>query len=438
IEGGTYPEDLEIDVPVSMRGGLDPSTWAADPANPTILVADHSGTWFEGIDAPATIQDIEFRSQNAPSSSVSGWAPLSRAVLVLDSSLALSFVDCTFTSGQGARGADGTTPGSIPGPANSGQPGENANAVPYTEKNGGIGGAGSPFNETETMWGGAGVDGTVLSSGNNGLLPFWLVTVFGLPAPDFQGCAIPGTGGGVIGTVATKSGQNGGSGAPGASGAGGTTRDYGGKRLSSGAWQSSLGTSGETGASGCGGAGGGSGTGLIWSTPFPPFYYEWKGAGSGGGGAGGYGGGPGTPGTNGGASFAVDLRDSSPVFLGCVFAPGRGGEGGDGGQGWPGGIGGLGGPGGNSFNGSFGAVGLSFTLGLGAGGSGGLGGIGGHGGGGPGGHGGPSAGVYMAGTSAPPSLLSNNTIVPGAGGAAGTGGHNADDGSTGPAQAIWQ
>ncbi|MEM9378552.1 MAG: hypothetical protein AAGB93_01290 [Planctomycetota bacterium] len=436
IEGGTYTEDLEIEVPVSMRGGLDGTTWTPDPANPTIFVADHAGTLFDGIDAPATIQDIEFRSQDAPYSGVVGTSNLSRSVLVMDSTTALSFEGCTFASGRGARGVHGSTPGSIPPPASNGQRGDNATVTPYVDRDGGPGGVGSPAGMArETMWGGPGGDGAVMQ-GNDGLYPFWWDLQF--PFLNFQFCATPGSAGGFVGTVATKTGEPGGRGADGGPGSGGTTRYYGGRRLASGAWVSGVGTDGSTGEAGCGGAGGGGGTGLFWSTPFPPFYYEWNGGAGGGGGAGGRGGGPGTAGSNGGASFAADLRDSSPIFTGCTFAPGQGGEGGDGGEGWIGGVGGIGGAGGDNFTGSFGALGASITLGLGGGGNGGFGGLGGHGGGGAGGHGGPSSGVYMAGTSAPPSLLSNNTFVPGSGGGAGSGGFAAADGSNGPDQPIWQ
>ncbi|MEM8712298.1 MAG: hypothetical protein AAGG01_15210, partial [Planctomycetota bacterium] len=434
IEGGSYAEQVTFNVPLRVFGSLDGDTWQHDVTQPTTILAPAYGTWFESLNAPARLRDLEFVSGDAGASGNYGRATSSRAVYISQCNAALNFRNCVFRSGQGGRGVDGWNFGSPGVDALSGFDGQSANLVPYEDKSGGIGG---PVFISGQISGGAGGDGTAVTGGNSGGWPLRYELISGFGFWFLETCADPGDGGSLIGTTAVKSGSNGESGPDGASGLGGTTRFYGGREFSDGRWESGAGDNGTSGENGCGGAGGGSGTGFAWWSPFPPTYFQWDGGGGGGGGAGGTGGDNGVGGTNGGGSFAVQMRLGSAVFKDCVFQPGRGGQGGRGGEGWAGGIGGQSGQGGSHFDGSFGALGASVTLGLGAGGDGGRGGDGGHGGGGGGGHGGPSHSIFLGGNSAAPGALVNgNTFLPGAGGVPGPGGFNGAAGSIGPDDVI--
>ncbi len=257
---------------------------------------------------------------------------------------------CSFISGRGSNGLDGT-------PGDSGLPGQpgkdpwypppRAGQFPIPGGEGGKGGIG------EEMWqcGSAGQQGS-------------------------RGFCINGDSVGGVGGLPEQNGGMGQTGSNGVSGKGGAGNAFvsmvDGEYVVCGY----SGAVGDSGTAGCGGGGGGGGRSeCVYFNP-----QVWNGAVGGAGGAGGGPGSGGRGGSFGGSSISILAVNSTISALACTFRSGFGGSGGSGGEGGDGGAGGKGG------NGDY------FPVHAGNGGSGGSGGKGGAGGGGAGGN---SVAVYL-------------------------------------------
>jgi hypothetical protein len=351
VEHGSYtPGTLNFVNGLDIVGGLDPISWTPVPGTHSTLNLVFSGAFAQDILLPTTIERLELIAAAAPQNQSS------IALRTHNAASSLVFVGCRFEAGNGGSGDSGY----FPGQASAGGDGNGPTGA--TGGTGGTGGFGA-------CSGGNGGNGGTAGGGNG--------------ANGQTGGCSGGSGGGSSAGAAcfgTNNGGNGGNGATGAAGAGGTTNPPSGVVSISG-WFPSFNNNGSTGGNGKGGGGGGGSGGNACTLTIGN-----AGGGGGGGGYGGQGGGSGSP---GGASIAVTLSASSPVFQDCEFATGGGG---------PGGLGGLGGYGGN---GGVWASGASTGGNVGVGGHGGYGGSGGRGGGGAGGNGGATIGVAKTPASAP-------------------------------------
>jgi len=363
---GAYADNVTLASGMSLRGGLDPSTWEPLAVGLTSVDLASSPVFGADITAPTTVSGFDFRAPDATEPSGN-----SVALHLVDCGAELSFKRCRFKAGRGADGLEGEQGSSGADGANGGNAAVN---------NGGGGGAGGHMGGGGGWW-----YDTRMAAGGNGHGPH-------------------GGRGGLPDLTYGEDGGNGGRGAHGTNGAGGTCD---GLDTAEG-WQPFIGLPGAQGGHGSGGGGGGPG---YYSGSYQPFHA----GGGGGGGGGGHGGLGGGGGQGGGASFAAYVYESSPVFIDCEFIAGRAGDGGRGGTSTDGGEGGNGG--------AFGTMGWTH------GGFGGDGGDGGTGGGGQGGPGGPSFCLYLAGAASAATITENNTFIVGSAGIGGEGGFHEGNGT---------
>ena len=394
ITAGTYDSVLSFQNGISVFGGYDPITW--NPPTPGTYTTFTGGGFATNITASTVVRNV------AVTGNVSIGAN-QMAFIAQFCSSNLRFEDCSFTAGNAFAGAPGIV-GSNGGSGANGLSGAPGTCDGQVFNNGAPGV--SLYGCTSGKGGNGGYDSASGTPGNTG------------------GC------GGGIGGSGGPDGDPGGSGSNGSTGFTGTAGPNGAPApstgyLSGGLWYAYTSLNGNPGGTGSGGGGGGGGGGQTGLFNVPG-----TGNGGGSGGSGGQGGNGGTGGAGGGASFAVWLYDSSPVFDSCTFTSGNGGTGGNGGNGGNGGAGGSGGFGAGTCLGE-----------VGKGGNGGAGGKGGSGGGGAGGPGGPSICVARNAGSAP-SIISGAFSVglPGAGGTGGIrpGTSSAPNGSTGVSGTVVQ
>ncbi len=361
----TFPGNLEI------RGGYTPgTTWTRTAGNYSVFNSGLLPALVVNVSVPTLVSGVRVVASNQISPGAS-----SIALRVLNSTSAVQFVDCQFAAGSGGNGSNSVA-GVAGGNAStgSGQSG-GAGGLPGGG-NGGAGGGGGIANN-----GGPGASGGNFCGSNSG----------GFGGTGFT-CATGGTGGNGFNTCSSVDGTN-----------GSTVSGFG--TAPGGVWTPSPGNAGANGLPGAGGGGGGGGGGQF--TGFLCGVNANGGPGGGGGGGGGFGTG-GAGGMGGGASMAVLLYNSSPIFTSCTFTTSSGGAAGAGGNGGGFGLG------------AFGAGGLPGQTGAGPGGNGAIGIRGGAGGGGGGGAGGVSIGIAVTGTSGPSIIGASYTI--GFGGSGGAGG----------------
>lgn len=365
IGTGTYAETPTFPAGLEIRGGFTPgTTWTRTAGNYSVFNVGLSPAQIVNVSIPTLVSGLQVVASNqvAPGAS-------SIALRVLNSSSAVQFVDCKFTAGNGGNGNN--SPSGVAGSSATG-------AVGPSGGGGGLPGGGN---------GGAGGGGGMGTNGGN-----------------FCGSNSGGFGGSTFSCSPGGTGQNGFNSCAVGDGANGSALSGMGT-IAGGIWTPAAGNSGANGAGGTGGGGGGGGgnqtTGAFCGVNAT------GGPGGGGGGGGGYGTG-GTGGMGGGASFAVLLYNSSPIFTSCTFTTSNGGAGGSGGNGGGFGLG------------AGGAAGTAGQPGAGTGGSGAAGNRGGAGGGGGGGAGGVSIGIAVTGTSSPSITGASYTI--GIGGTGGSGG----------------
>ena len=428
---GTYAQpSLLLESPISMRGGLDPVTFEPAAAGASRIENNTFGMLFRDIQAPTTIEGIEFRSTDPTGLSV---YPLlaNRAVDIRDCTEDLEFVDCFFRSSKGRDALDSADGESGPNGGN-GLLGEDwgtygGTILPFppfqtpdfsTDPQGGVGGQTAFHPELAGGIGGDGGTGWFPSDDFDGQDGFGGGSSISLGGAGGDGLCIIGC---------DVHGKDGTDGQDGDGGTNGSPANLGGLANPTLIWENGRATDGTNGGDAGGGGGGGGGGGTYFSNAI--FFVVGEGAGGGGGGAGGAGGTLGFGGVNGGASFSVMLSNSAPRFDSCTFLSAQGGSGGNGGNGGAGGLGGFGALGGVGGGVDISFEALSVPVELGDGGQGGNGGDGGNAGGGGGGHGGPSFCVASFGSSDTTGLFtSGNTFLPGPGGAPGAGGQQGGSG----------
>jgi hypothetical protein len=359
VAEGSYSEDVTFLDGISVRGGYDPVTWKKKAGAYSTIELKTKFAGASLISLPTTISALKINAGyplDPSANSIALRADSCTNNLIFDS--------CWIIAGNGSDGQAGNNGGD----GAAGQRGGNGSS-----SSGGGGGTGCYAGGH----GGYGTGGGSAGSGPSG-----------------------GTGGaaGLFGA----DGRPGGNGTIGANGSGAVLGT-----ILLGNWIPGNGDNGNLG--GCGSGGGGGGGGWLFAA-----------AGGGGGGGGGNGGESGIGGKGGGASIAVYLCKSSPVFQDCIFTSGDGGNGGNGGNG---GRGGSGAGGGTGYNG-----------GVMGGGTGGSGGTGGNAGGGQGGAGGISYCVFNVLNSVPALIRSTyNVGLPGSAGVGGKQGVNGTQADSGPA-----
>jgi hypothetical protein len=366
VSGGTYPEVLSIDSPLSgvaLYGGFDCVTWAylpglkvvVRPAAATVALTVRNVTALK-------VYDVEFDATSATSPSSSSVAAF------VSASTGVEFVRVKLVAGSGTNGQTGASVADSP--LLNGAPGASGNnacerqaagapgtGICGTERTvGGIGGLGSVFS------GGLGSSG---SAGESSPAVSLLQGRGGMGEGQVLGGSLW-----QCGSVDAGGGQPGGRGADGAPAVGAITSGL----VAANGWQSTSGTDGTDGHVGQGGGGGG---GAVAPVSCPPLDAGLpSGAAGGSGGAGGCGGRGGGGGSSGGSSIALISSSSDVNLISGEIVTGVAGRGGDGGRGQQGGLGGSGGARGQGSGGSQSSCGGS---------EGGPGGSGGPGGGGAGG-----------------------------------------------------
>jgi hypothetical protein len=391
---------------VSIEGGFDPASWAANAGETLLLSRQPVGLVADGVTAPTVLENLTIESADGADGSGSARSGESSYAVLANASDGLAIRSSILRAGDGGAGADGgvgftgatARGGSAGGSCGSGEcssprsggSGGSSICSQWGPARGGSGGRGGDI-PTPGIFSGNGLRGSTSSSGsagggNGGTECFSILPVIctagvgnpGEPGPDASPPSLLGIGGDGSG-VATPLG-----------------------------WVGSAGGFGVHGNPGSGGGGGGGGGGRA----IQPFILD-AGAGGGGGGEGGCAGGGGSGGGAGGGSFGLYAFGSHITLEDVTAESGRGGSGGDGGPGGPGGRGGNGGAGGTSIAGD--------------GGRGGNGGRGSEGTQGGGGGGGVSFAVYAAGGAI--TQRGESTLSEQGGGAGGSPG--GDDGAAG-------
>ncbi len=423
VANGTYNEQLTLKPGIAIYGGFSrtsgPYGWARSPAhiteiyNPTAdsnrnVIAITGTNILAGGSNPTVLQNIKIRSADATGLFGTTTNGASSYGIHCVNCPGLSIIGNEITAGNGALGVNGVAGAR----GNNGSTGSNGGNGDYDGPNrgpggnsgascnpGGKGGTGAPQGNKR------GDDG---ARGNNGT---------GAGGAGGAG----GDGGGPVG-LAGKPGDNGTVGGStntrGSNGTGGTNADY----LLSNYWYGVSGGNAAQGSHGFGGGGGGGGGGQnsVW----PIAHLSGAGNGGGGGGGGACGGNGGQGGSAGGSSFGIFLFNSTGITLqNNVISTNNGGKGGNGGSDGAAGNAGTGGAGATLQTNEIGAGGK--------GGNGGTGGPGGYGGGGAGGH---SIPVMSIGTTLP-SVVPQNTLIPGTAGNGGTSAGN--NGNAGRAQVVY-
>jgi hypothetical protein len=373
---GDYDEAITLVDGVDVFGGVDCQTFLGatgfsrlvPSTSPVVTVkATAKGVHLERIEAIAPAGTV-----SAPSS-LAMFAANAQHVELVDVRLSASAGHDGVTGASGVIGATGDSAGS--------------------------GGSSIECPDDMTGGGGAGLPGSLASSGGYGGIALCSSPVtFRDGATATRNADSCGHGGTFDGVATCTVGQVGCSGASGASGAGGGSA---GTLSSAGYLESNGGTDGGTGLLGGGGGGGAAGNSVL------AFGVRRSGGGGGGGGGAGYGGSGAHGGGAGGASIGLAAVFSDVKLVRCSIVTAAGGAGGNGGTGGPGGPGGTLGKGGES---------LSTADGAGC--DGGPGGTGGKGGDGGGGGGGPSIGIAFKGTAPAPD--SATKVIAGAGGLGGS------------------
>lgn len=436
VAGGDYSRfSLSVGA-VTIRGGYASDFRPGGTGTTRVLGSDgffgvSSAAQFSNLTTPVMVRDLTFRGADAPAAGQTTYG-----VVIRQGGEFLTLKDVNIIGGRGGTGRVGN-PGASASTAAAGSGGLGQNSRRYsgcvvTRPSGGAAQAGTGAGGA----GGQGDSGCPTGTSANG----GLSGSNGSPAGP-NNCSLGGSGGAGQGGGNGDNGTDGALGCAGAVGSGGGAGTAGLGSVIGGVWTPagmSVGGSGALGGAGSGGGGGGGGGGTDNCNGFLCAIFnngpDSMGA---GGGAGGLGGttaaGAGTGGGAGGASIAVLLDGTRPVFDNVSITIGNGGNGG------LGGVGGLGQPGGAGGAGGFGRCNDTAPLtgpcttvsgdGGGAGGRGGSGGRGGPSGAGGGGAGGPAIGIVATGAGAIPT----STISGGAAGAGGAGGPAASGGTAGTA-----
>ncbi|MDI1447196.1 hypothetical protein [Polyangium sp. 6x1] len=391
---GAYAERVELPGGVSVFGGFSCTNgaWNYDATPGATIQPAAPGP--DDVQASLRVtgkgtSQLEDLVVRAPDATLAGGS----AIAVIVDGVTVDFARTDLIAGNGAAGAQGTTPADNIGPANPEDSAIKGNSGPIAcmgGPQGNDGGAAKDNMFCPGLVGGKGGNGqSEAAGGDNG------ADGQPLPMPNPMNYGVGGLGETMAAQCSSgEDGLNGKSGNPGSGaqedGSLDATRGY-------------IGASGGAGSKGTPGQGGGGGGGSKGKS-------NCYGAGGGSGGAGGCPGNGGLGGAAGGSSIGIVSIGGTLRFDAVDITTSMGGNGGAGGDGQFGGAGGTGGTGG--------AASMGVTKAC-NGGAGGQGGDGGTGGGGRGGH---SIGIaHKGGTVSEMGV----TIVNGAPGAGGNGGNAA-------------
>ncbi len=395
--GETLTEPVELPANIDMFGALDcGNDWAYNTDMRTELTAAANSIVLKISGGSSTIADVNITAPNAEGTDGNS------SIATLVNQAAVYFLRCDMTSGNGAAGANGTTPTTADLDGIVGAEGELGcedtiiNATP------------SP--ETKTCPLGGTTRG---GSGGPGIVTNAMVGTNGTSTPPVES-PLENGGAEQTGVLPSKHCTSGTQGADGATGEEGTAATGNGT-VSADGFDGVDGQAGGAGTPGQGGGGGGGTQGQYSCTNA-----SLAAASGGNGGSGGCGGGGGNGGMAGGGSFALISIGATVTLSNCTLSSANGGDGGQGGSGEGGGPGA-----GTSFGGANDVPGKNACWG----GGGGNGGNGGPGGGGLGGH---SIAIAYTGTAPTETeiVITSGNIGTGGDGGPGHSGGKGEDGQS--------